>query len=332
MTLDVIILCSGDGRFFSETLTSVLKQTILPTTIYVVDNGCSHTIYENLCQKEANPIIKYIKFENRLQMTANWQRCLEIGSSTHFICLHDDDLWDKDVIYRAKNIYLCDNDITACLLGHSFFDRNETDQSTKNRAHTRETAFAVLNEIEEPLRSYVLATSNLGHMSALFCKRRSFGYPIHNSYMPDQGFLANHAAYGKIAIDPHVSIHIRLHDHSITSSFKGNSRGSIEMIMQIRNLTLFLIENKYLSPKCFADITGKIPKTSTLRILQACHSWPLRRSLLLFGKNLLKNKPFKHSTNEKFYIRQLFGTCIWIVSSMIADIYYSFRENIVNSR
>lgn len=324
MHIDVIILCSGDGEYFAETLKSVVNQTVLPNRIYVVDNACPHDKYRNIAIAADSPLIAYVKFEERYSMTANWERCLEIGDSPYFICLHDDDLWDPPVLEEATATLTLDSSITAYLLAHASFHAGQDEYERVAAVRKRESDFAFIGNLEEPLRSFVLSTSNLGHMCALVCRRRAIGYPIQNTYMPDQGFLANHAAYGKIRIGTKVNVHIRLHPKSVTTSYSGDSRSSVELLAHIRHILIFLVENRNLRAEELAAISNDVPPAYLFRVLQACHSWPLRPALLSFGKSLLTAKPFRH--RKPFDVRHYFKPWLWILFSIVADLRYFTKE------
>lgn len=326
MELDVLILCSGEGRYFPATLDSVLRQTEIPAAIYVLDNACPHDSYRVMAAAASSPLVRYQRFPERKRLTANWQRCLDVGSSPFFVCLHDDDLWDEDVIARVSAGFARRPETTAYLLGHSPFHDGQPDVDQQAKMVRREEDLTFVGGLDEPLRSFVLSTANLGHMCALFCRRSAIGYPIQNTYMPDQGFLANHTAYGSICVDPKVGVHIREHAQSATSSYQGNSRSSVELITQIRNILLFQIENRGFQAKQLAGIADHVPRAYLYRILQACHSWPLRKPLLNFGRDLLMFRPFRGREGSKAEVRNFLGVTGWVMASLLADLAYFQRE------
>ena len=106
MNISVIIPTYNRAAFLTDTVTSILKQTILPKEIIIIDDGSvdnTKDIVEKLIDQ--NPyLIKYISQQNQGVSSA---RNTGIKNSSHeWICFLDsDDIWEQEKLEHQINFH-----------------------------------------------------------------------------------------------------------------------------------------------------------------------------------------------------------------------------------
>ncbi|MCQ8847214.1 glycosyltransferase family 2 protein [Alteromonas stellipolaris] len=120
-TVSVIITTHNRPDYLKESLAAVLKQTVLPSEIFVIDDGSSVS-YEEVINLFPREKFEYIKVP--VASGANAARNLGISKSQSDIIafLDDDDIWDED--YLEQHINAHDNaDAVTC--GYRFLETPE---------------------------------------------------------------------------------------------------------------------------------------------------------------------------------------------------------------
>ncbi|AMJ94144.1 glycosyl transferase [Alteromonas stellipolaris] len=120
-TVSVIITTHNRPDYLKESLAAVLKQTVLPSEIFVIDDGSSVS-YEEVINLFPSDKFEYIKVP--VASGANAARNLGISKSQSDIIafLDDDDIWDED--YLEQHINAHDNaDAVTC--GYRFLETPE---------------------------------------------------------------------------------------------------------------------------------------------------------------------------------------------------------------
>lgn len=327
MNIDVLIPCAGSAEFVSETIDSVLNQSYIPASVYVIDNGCSHDRYKVIVDQKKDDRLNYIRFEERLRMTENWQRCLEIGSSEYVAFLHDDDVWNKDYLSEAVKTISAKPGTGICLTAHAYFDGQLAVNSDEIKLSPHLDKISYINSLNEPIRSYFLATSSSGHMSAIVFKRCHIGFPLNSQWMPDQEFMAMYIGYSNLELILKPGVYIRKSPTNVTASLNTKGFISVETIKHLRKVTEFFIKNKNLEAREIHDLRPDF-KGYKFKLIQACFSWPLNYTLIKFGKELIS---FKHKDNDGniiFRSRWMVNLLAikWVLSSLFADIKYFYRD------
>lgn len=77
--------------FFEEALQSALRQ-VSPCTVIVVDNASSHDGFRQMCEKHKVDNLIYYRFEERVPMFKNWNRCVALAKTPYVMILGDDDI------------------------------------------------------------------------------------------------------------------------------------------------------------------------------------------------------------------------------------------------
>lgn len=321
MVIDILIPCAGDGKYFEEAINSALNQSYQDIIIYVLDNACTHSKYKDVVESINNKKIIYIRFDKRLSMTENWQRCLSIGKSEFIAFLHDDDIWKEtyigDAIWAVKK-----NQAKLCLTAHVNFYDDLTNVNT-NKVKEIMDSFSKISLLNESIRSFVISTSNSGHMSALLFKREAIGFPFNSCWMPDQVFLATYLCYNEAVYVQNVNVLVRLSKNNVTSSINSKGFIMVETINHLRQVIEFYVVRKGLVAD---DLYNSGVINSYSRYKQACFSWPLNHILTEFGYSMIKIEQ-KHN-NIKILKKILCSikATYWVIASLAADLKYFLKD------
>ena len=326
--VDVLIPCAGNAEYFEEAIDSALKQNYKKLEIYVIDNASDHNKYKYIAEGKYLPNIHYIRFNKRLSMTENWQRCLTVGDSEYIAFLHDDDVWLPNYVANCMSRFTVGDSAEICLTGHLYFSGNIEEINLKS-VKTLRNKINIINSYTEPLRSFIISTSNSGHMSALLFRRTPLGFPINSRWIPDQEYLAAYIGYNNLLINSEILVYIRLSNSNITASVSKKGFISLETINHLRRTTEFYIRNKNLTPQSLIDEyinSDNFDKEYYFRLLQACFSWPLRITLINFGTKLIKMNKGNTKTLRKNHLVLKFNILVWIAASLAADLKYFLKD------
>ena len=127
-TVSVVITTHNRPDYLKESLAAVLKQTVMPTEVFVIDDGSSVS-YEEVLSLFPSDQFTYVKVP--VASGANAARNLGISKSTSDIIafLDDDDVWDND--YLEQHIAAHQHaDAVTC--GYRFLE-------TPDKIHINET-------------------------------------------------------------------------------------------------------------------------------------------------------------------------------------------------
>lgn len=324
MNVDVIIPCGGSGTYIEPTLCSLLGQTKRPGSIYVMDNACTHTAYQDVAKKYEQAGVTYIRFPKRLQMTENWQRCMNTGTAPFFLMLSDDDVLLEDALETIHLGVMSDKNTSCVLLPHADFG-DDPDHFSRGIAVCQET-FRTLSRLPDKQRQFLVATSNVGHMSGMGCRRMPLSFPQESKWNFDQAFLFNHLAYGQVVLASSSGAGIRRHATQGTARFGVNTRMSIEAVAHLRRCLLFFLENRGLTPADFEVILSLAGQGYLFRIVHGCFSWPLRKRLVEFGRGLLAIPEVrKQVVHYNVWLGRLPWPC-WLAATLGVDLRYYTQE------
>jgi len=329
MRLDVIIPCAGSAKFIDETLASVLAQTRKPDAIYLVDNASRHTGYREIADKCNSSLVHYIRFEERLTATLNWQRCLRVGANELCLLLHDDDTLLPDAVETGIGLLEDRPEATCALLPRVLVEKEMKDLEADLRREIEK--FRRIDALPEPARSFFIATANINHMSALFFRRGPLGFYPQLRWMPDQGYLFAHVAQGgDIVLARQSGALIRRHDQSGTATlFKENGRGMVEERLQLRTAIDFFTEERGLTAADFPSIAAIAELGSAYylkRLLQACFSWPLRKRRLHLGREIERNPAMRAYLGPALRVGRFWPAAACLITGMASDFRYFLRE------
>jgi GalNAc5-diNAcBac-PP-undecaprenol beta-1,3-glucosyltransferase len=121
-TVSVIITTHNRPDYLKESLAAVLKQTVLPKEVFVIDDGSSVS-YEEVLKLFPREQFEYVKVP--VASGANAARNLGISKSTSDIIafLDDDDVWDEN--YLEQHIKVHDDGADAVTCGYRFLETPE---------------------------------------------------------------------------------------------------------------------------------------------------------------------------------------------------------------
>lgn len=121
-TVSVIITTHNRPDYLKESLAAVLKQTVLPKEVFVIDDGSSVS-YEEVLNLFPREQFEYVKVP--VASGANAARNLGISKSTSDIIafLDDDDVWDES--YLEQHIKAHDDGADAVTCGYRFLETPE---------------------------------------------------------------------------------------------------------------------------------------------------------------------------------------------------------------
>jgi len=138
-TVSVIITTHNRPDYLKESLAAVLKQTVVPKEVFVIDDGSSVS-YEEVLNLFPREQFDYIKVP--VASGANAARNLGISKSTSDIIafLDDDDVWDKN--YLEQHIKVHNEDADAVTCGYRFLE-------TPDKIHINETEVITTDVIKK---------------------------------------------------------------------------------------------------------------------------------------------------------------------------------------
>lgn len=121
-TVSVIITTHNRPDYLKESLAAVLKQTVLPKEVFVIDDGSSVS-YEEVLDLFPREQFEYVKVP--VASGANAARNIGISKSTSDIIafLDDDDVWDEN--YLEQHIKAHDDGADAVTCGYRFLETPE---------------------------------------------------------------------------------------------------------------------------------------------------------------------------------------------------------------
>lgn len=324
MNVDVIIPCGGSGAYIEPTLRSVLSQTKKPGSICVMDNACTHATYRDIAQSYEQAGVSYVRFPERLQMTENWQRCMNTGKSDFFLMLSDDDVLLEDALETIAAHITDDENTTCAMLPHADFV--EMNHQFLQAIGVCRATHAKLTGLPDKQRQFFLATSNAGHMSGMACRRMPLSFPQESKWNFDQAFLFNHLAYGRVVLASRSGAAVRRHSSQGTTQFGVNTRMSFEAVAHLRRCLLFFIENRALAPHDLEALLSLSGRGYLFRIVHGCFSWPLRKPLIEFGRGLLAiPEARKQIVDYNAWLGKLPWPC-WPAATLGVDLRYYAKE------
>lgn len=219
--------------YIGDVLRSVLSQSVLPAAIYVIDNACDHYQYRAAVGGFSSEIIHYVRFDNRLPMAENWQRCLGVGNAELCAFLHDDDVWPENYIETALGCF-SGSDVEAVL-------SNKTHFSTGSDPHDDHELlnYSELSREPEVVFKMVLLTSCGSHMSSLMFRRGTGAFDLTSAIVIDQLFSDQYVMRNSLRLNHRSTVFIREHAVSGTSS-SNQGRWRTEISARYRRNLIYL--------------------------------------------------------------------------------------------
>jgi glycosyltransferase involved in cell wall biosynthesis len=118
-SVSVVVPTFNYGRFIHEALESVLRQTLVPEEIIVVDDGSTDDTVQTVRRFE--PQVKYFRQENGGVCKAR-NRGVAESSGTHLAFLDADDTWEASKLEKQLERFTSDAEIGLVHCGMQEFD------------------------------------------------------------------------------------------------------------------------------------------------------------------------------------------------------------------
>jgi glycosyltransferase involved in cell wall biosynthesis len=103
MKVSICIPTYNSGKFISQTIESVLKQTFQDYELIVCDN-LSTDETEEVCRKFTDSRFRYVRFEEFVGQAENWNRALAQANNEYVILLHSDDILLPTYLEKAVKV------------------------------------------------------------------------------------------------------------------------------------------------------------------------------------------------------------------------------------
>ena len=286
--IDVLIPCAGIAKYFEESLLSVVKQSHQAVIIYVIDNGCLHNSYRDIANKIDASNVIYIRFEERLPMALNWQRCLTVGFSPVCAFLHDDDIWPLDYLETSLALLKL-NTINAVLTRKSHFKDSLAPHDLQEAIDYQQ-----LREAGRFVHDAVLLTSCACHMSALIFARGYAAFSLTHHAVVDQLFCDHFVIQGNLAENQKVTVLIREHTNSETASTP-QARFACEIQDRILDNLIFLSRSSDIAQDKIKSFLSFKDCACFSQFAQACYARPVPKPFRPFRRELLRIDNWKSS-------------------------------------
>ncbi len=283
-SVDVLVPCAGDARYVVETLRSIQSQRVREIRVFVIDNACPHGRYAEATTALGDDRFTYVRHDERLPMTLNWQRALCHGVSPYFAMVHDDDIWPSDYLESALPLlHECEN-VLGVMTAVSLFGR-ETPIDDPNRMSQELHRIAALPTAAQRVHALF---SFLGHMSAFIGRRGPRGFPSATWWLPDQIFIDAHWINGRCAFNPRTAVAIRQHAASSTESLTNDPVKAVEVRNRLRQNAIEIVRNDVPGRYDLPEFVRTADINSLVAVCNACLKWPARRELYEFVQTVLR--------------------------------------------
>lgn len=320
--IDILIPCAGNGDYVEATIGSVLRQDYADFRLWLIDNASSHLKYKNAADGIADERIRYLRYEKRLPMTENWNRCLESVDSDFFCFIHDDDIWAPNFLTSSMRMFQEDEALSVVLSSHTKFSSNECSSHVIARGEVRQ--WTLLSHLVRADLLFAIAVQPLAHMSALLIRGPVMAFDASLTWVADQAYLLAQARRGVLGINGATTVAIRMHTQSGTASFS-RAWASYETMGNCRRALTSLLKSKLLNSELPSSYLDECSPGMLFRLTQICFSWPLIPELVAMGnlilcKPNLRRKLSGYSTGA--WLLSYLPSCFWMVASFVMDLLY----------
>ena len=103
--LDIMLPFWGEPRYLYETVEAVLRQTDERWRLTVVDDCYPDPKVPEYFERLGHPQVTYIRNEENLGITANYERCIEMASADLVMLLGCDDIMQPDYVARVLTLH-----------------------------------------------------------------------------------------------------------------------------------------------------------------------------------------------------------------------------------
>ena len=222
--LDIMLPFWGEPRYLYETVAAVLRQTDERWRLTVVDDCYPDPEVPEYFERLGHPQVTYIRNEENLGITANYERCIEMASADLVMLLGCDDIMQPDYVARVLTLHEKFPQADILQPGVQIIDSQGRAVSTLTDSIKR----VVMPRTRQPLllSGEELAASLLKadwlYWPSLTFRREALvstpfrpGFPI----IQDLALVIDIiAAGGCLLLDPHMCFSYRRHEESASST------------------------------------------------------------------------------------------------------------------
>jgi glycosyltransferase involved in cell wall biosynthesis len=320
MIVDVIIPCAGSGFYFKVTLARVLSQTYKSIKVLVCDNACAHSVYKDVVDEFGDSRVIYKKFEKRLPLILNWQRCLEQRTAEYFCILHDDDYWPQD--FLSSCMLIMNPNVSYVLACNVPFSAAVSTINSNDHKIWRQ-----LPKLNWPEFRVFQALCSIAHLSAAVFRASRVNFNPLLTFNGDQAFFFDNGFIGEGIINLDVVVGIRQHTQSSTSAFP-SAQASREVVFLQRDCILRLLWSDALTIEAIRKISFITPPDNTFRLIRTLFSWPLFPELYSLGKKALGCGEIIRRCAEYSKIASIFSRlspAAWVLLGVLMDCNYYLK-------
>lgn len=207
--VSVVVPCHNHARFVEATLRSIMRQSLAPAELLVIDDGSSDESPRVIERALANcPFPCELVARNNRGLCATLNEGFERTRGDYFAYLGSDDLWLPDFL-KARLALLDSRPAAVLAYGHTFFvdEENRIIDTTADWAHYADgDAREMLLQTTAPMSPTVLY-----RRSALAQERWN-----EESRLEDYDLYLRLSAAGEFAFDPRILSAWRRHDSNVS--------------------------------------------------------------------------------------------------------------------
>lgn len=318
--VDILIPCAGSGKFIEETLRSISAQTHGEFRAVLCDNACAHGEYSEQLIKIADRRFEYVRFDERLPITANWQRCLGQVNAEYFCFLHDDDLWEPNFLEVTLSPLAKHGSIFEYTLGMHQAFQDGAKPFTSIEEETRRI-WEFLASAPWPVRRTALSIGSWGHMCCALFRTRCVGFDLLKNWNADQGYISRMSCLGPGAVAADTCTRIRRHSAASTNRFSRAQAARESLALLRENLNL-LAEDNVRVAEHLISYAPQIGGPGLFKVAQAAFSWPMAPELAKIGKSILRDQTARDligSYSKAARILTLLPDPAWVVAALLMD-------------
>jgi glycosyltransferase involved in cell wall biosynthesis len=321
---DVLIPCAGSAQFFAEALESCLNQTYTDFTVWVIDNANRHSTYSTVANKFVDKRIRYLRFEKRLPMSHNWQRCLSIGEAPLVAFLHDDDIWEQNYLESALECIRNSNSLAPCITPIQRFRESPSARVLLPDLfeHYR------LNDLSAGLASIMLFANTACHMSSfIFHRKASINFAPEFNWIPDQHFCDQHILNHGFVLNVDCRTWIRCHPQSVTDAASGDGRKTLEEVERIRRAIISSFEANVFNASTIEELAKIADGLTLYNLAKACYVPPYRKQFKFLREKLLANSVSRKKILGTGLKGRLFAYLPFSINATIANRMLALRTS-----
>jgi hypothetical protein len=282
--VDVLVPCAGDARYVGETLRSIQRQSLREIRVFVIDNACPHGRYAEATTALRDERFTYVRHDERLPMTLNWQRCLSHGQAPILAMVHDDDIWPQDYLEAGRTLLLHDETVLGVMTAVSLFEGANPAEASDSTVPD----LCRIAELPNPVQRVHTFFSFLGHMSAFIGRRGPRGFPAASWWIPDQLFIDAHWLHGRCTFNTGTVVSVRRHTASVTLSLANDPVKAAEVRQRFRQNAMEIIRNDLPGRYDLPEFVRTADPKLLVAVCNACLQWPARGELHEFVRAVLR--------------------------------------------